>query len=76
MLKIDTEAIPRYGDRLRVSEDSMDEYEWIIDHLGKEIRGASPNVYGRRDNKSNRNYLKKLFKAHGIDVIFTNQTNQ
>ena len=70
MLKIKSENVPKYGNRLRVADESYDEYEWIIDHLSDEIRGYSEKVHGLRDSQQNRTILKKLFNAHGVEVEF------
>jgi hypothetical protein len=71
MLKIKSEKVARFGNRLRISEESIDEYEWIINHLATEIKCDSLHIYGLNDSKKNRMLLEKLFKAHGVEVQFS-----
>jgi len=73
MLIINSERVHPYGYRLRVADESWEEYQWIIDHLDSELKGHAPRkVYGLRDSGQNRLTLMKLFKAHGVEVTFGN----
>jgi len=72
MLKIISEKVPHYGNRLSVSDESRDEYRWAINHLKDDLRETGYGIYGLNDSKKNRTYLEQLFNAHGIQVEFIN----